>query len=121
MKEWLARLRHDLVRPLVWRARDVREDDLIAEEGEKRRLLAAVLDELYDGEGRPITALALWQEIAADAPASLDARARQAFADALAHAVEVVSRVGTTREQPIDAAYAAIAALDVAFAALGPR
>lgn len=120
MKEWLARLRHDLVRPLVWRARDVREDDMMAD-GEKRRLLAAVLDELYDGEGRPITALALWQEIAADAPASLDARARQGFADALAHAVEVVSRVRTTPEHPIDAAYAAIAALDVAFATLGPR
>lgn len=121
MKEWLARLRHDLVRPLVWRARDVREDESITDEGEKRRVLASVLGELYDAEGRSITALALWEELAAAAPPSLDAEAHQAFAGAVAHAVEALSRVTTQPLQRIEDAYDAIAALDAAFAALGSR
>lgn len=115
MQEWLARLRHDLVRPFVWRARDVREDDSGLDDAAKHALLMAVLRELYDGEGQPITALELWAEIAGAAPPVLTDEARAPFDAALARVVEVLPR----RTAPLDEKYAAIAALDAAFGALG--
>src|SRR6185295_6711876 len=62
---WLARLRHDLVKRVVWPARDRRDLGGAPAPGE--------LDpRLVDEEGRPTTVDALWAELAADAPAGLD-------------------------------------------------
>ena len=51
--EWLARVRHDLVKRLVWPARDRRDMGGAPAPGE---LVATLIDD----EGQPITAQALW-------------------------------------------------------------
>jgi hypothetical protein len=60
--EWLARVRHDLVKRLVWPARDRRDMGGAPAPGE-------LAPDLIDDEGRPITAEALWVALAAEAPA----------------------------------------------------
>ena len=50
--EWLARVRHDLVKRLVWPARDRRDMGGNPAPGE-------LVPDLIDDEGRPITAPAL--------------------------------------------------------------
>jgi hypothetical protein len=62
---WLARLRHDLVKHLLWPARDRREMGGAPAPGE-------LVPRLIDGEGRPVTAAALWAELRAAAPAGLE-------------------------------------------------
>src|SRR5215831_15709525 len=57
---WLARLRHDLVKRLVWPARDRRDAGGAPAPGE---LLAALVDD----EGRPAGALEIWGVLAAAA------------------------------------------------------
>lgn len=61
---WLARVRHDLLKPLLWPARDRREVGGAPSAGE---LEPALIDE----EGRAIAAPALWAALRADAPAGL--------------------------------------------------
>jgi len=58
---WLARLRHDLVKRLVWPARDRRDLGGAPAPGE---LVAAVVDD----EGAPTTPHDLWRALAAEAP-----------------------------------------------------
>jgi hypothetical protein len=59
--EWLARVRHDLVKRMVWPARDRRDMGGAPAPGE-------LVPDLIDDEGRPITAPALWAALAGDAP-----------------------------------------------------
>jgi hypothetical protein len=73
---WLARLRHDLVKRLVWPARDRRDVGGSPDPGE-------LVPRLVDHEGKPTSAQALWADLAADAPARLDVAP---FAAALARA-----------------------------------
>jgi hypothetical protein len=61
---WLARLRHDLVKRLLWPARDRRDLGGTPARGE-------LVPSLIDGEGRPVTPTALWTALRADAPAGL--------------------------------------------------
>jgi hypothetical protein len=61
---WLARVRHDLLKPLLWPARDRREVGGAAAAGELE-------PSLIDEEGRAITAPALWTALRADAPPGL--------------------------------------------------
>jgi hypothetical protein len=61
---WLGRLRHDLVKRLLWPARDRQEMGGVPASGE-------LLPSLIDGEGRTVTAAALWQSLRADAPRGL--------------------------------------------------
>jgi hypothetical protein len=78
---WLARVRHDLVKRMVWPARDRRDVGGTPAPGE---LVAHLVDE----EGAPTTAHALWSVLAADGPrgqASGDAITR--FEAALTRAV----------------------------------
>ena len=59
---WLARVRHDLLKRLVWPARDRRDLGGVPAPGE---LVANLVDE----EGAPTTPLALWNALVADGPA----------------------------------------------------
>lgn len=79
---WLARLRHDLVKRLLWPARDRRD---LGGAPAPRELVPS----LIDGEGRPIAAVALWKALRADAPPGLAraAPALDAFEAALARTV----------------------------------
>lgn len=58
---WLRRLRHDLVKRLVWPARDRRDMGGAVVAGE----LSA---KLIDDEGRPATAETVWTALKAEAP-----------------------------------------------------
>jgi hypothetical protein len=77
--EWLSRVRHDLVKRLLWPARDRRDLGGAPAAGE---LVAA----LRDDEGAPTTAAALWAALRAEAPAGSPAAALDQFAAALAAA-----------------------------------
>ena len=66
--EWLSRVRHDLVKRVVWPARDRRDIGGAAAPGE-------LSPRLIDDEGAPITAEALWIALAAEAPAGADVAA----------------------------------------------
>jgi hypothetical protein len=59
---WLARVRHDLVKRLVWPARDRRDLGGVPGPGELRA-------QLVDDEGRPTSAAALWAALRAEGPA----------------------------------------------------
>ena len=63
--DWLARVRHDLVKRLVWPARDRRDIGGAPAPGE-------LSPRLIDDEGASITAAALWEALAADAPPGAD-------------------------------------------------
>jgi hypothetical protein len=56
---WLARVRHDLVKRLVWPARDRRDVGGAPTSGE-------LVARLIDDEGAPVTAPALWATLKAD-------------------------------------------------------
>jgi hypothetical protein len=77
---WLNRVRHDLVKRLVWPARDRRDLGGPVQRGE---LLATLVDE----EGSQITAAALWAQLRGDAPASAPGRALDIFGAAVSAAV----------------------------------
>ena|SRR5687768_17530247 len=74
---WLSRVRHDLVKRLVWPARDRRDAGGTPVPGE-------LAPRLIDNEGHPATPQDVWAELAADAPPGADV---EAFAAALARAV----------------------------------
>jgi hypothetical protein len=74
---WLARVRHDLVKRLLWPARDRRDAGGAPAPGE---LVAALIDD----EGAPTTAKSLWSALAAEGPGGAGV-AR--FDSALQHAV----------------------------------
>jgi hypothetical protein len=59
---WLARVRHDLVKRLVWPARDRRDVGGAPAPGE-------LVARLIDDEGAPIAAPALWAAFKAEGPA----------------------------------------------------
>jgi hypothetical protein len=73
---WLGRVRHDLVKRVVWPARDRRDMGGASEAGE-------LLPRLVDEEGRPVTPVALWKVLAAEAPEIAEAQALDTFAAAL--------------------------------------
>jgi hypothetical protein len=77
---WLARVRHDLVKRLVWPARDRRDLGGAPAPGE---LVATVIDD----EGAPTTPHALWSALAADRPGAGGAEALGRFEAALNRAV----------------------------------
>jgi hypothetical protein len=77
---WLARVRHDLVKRLVWPARDRRDVGGAPAPGE-------LVAKLIDDEGTPTTAEALWAALAAGGPrgapvARFETALRQAIAAA---------------------------------------
>jgi len=74
---WLSRLRHDLVKRMVWPARDRRDAGGTPAPGE-------LAPRLIDNEGQPATPQDVWADLAADAPPGAEL---EAFAAALARAV----------------------------------
>jgi len=97
--EWLARVRHDLVKRLVWPARDRRDMGGAPKPGE-------LAPDLIDEEGQPIGADALWTALASEAPPGSDLTAFGAAvgrATAAAHAGDVDGVIA------LEAAYADLA------------
>ncbi|HET6285071.1 MAG TPA: hypothetical protein VFH73_29205 [Polyangia bacterium] len=79
-EQWLARLRHDLVKRLVWPARDRRDLGGPVARGE---LVATVIDD----QGSPIAAALLWAKLRGHAPASVPERALDTFGAVISVAV----------------------------------
>ena len=63
--EWLARVRHDLVKRVVWPARDRRDAGGSPAPGE-------LVPRLIDEEGRPTTAGVLWAAFLDEAPMGVE-------------------------------------------------
>ena len=105
MQPWLAELFHDLVRPLLWRARDCAS---LPEGAERALLLRAVLEELYDSEGAPTPPLALWRGLLERAPDTLPVEARARLGEALARAVRAIEAIVPDRPVTFDTAQRAV-------------
>lgn len=84
VRAWLAQLQHDLVKRLLWPARDRRDLGGRTRHGE---LVVA----LTDDEGGAISAEALWNSLRAAAPAALPPAALDAFGAALAAATHAAA------------------------------
>src|SRR3954468_18234579 len=104
MHPWLRALRHDLVKRAVWAARDLRDSG-----EEDREALRRGLIELFDAEGGPITAQALFERMRSGGPCS--PAACDAFAGALQAAVLAM-------DLPWPAPLSAVLALEDAFSTL---
>lgn len=102
---WLARLRHDLVKRLLWPARDRRDMGLPGTPVRPGELVPA----LTDDEGIPVTALALWAALRAEAPAEIPATALDAFGTALAASVTAAERGDVDGVLALEPAIAALA------------
>lgn len=76
---WIARLHHDLVKRVLWPARDRSAVGGVPAPGE----LGA---DLVDGEGRPATAAKLWAEFRSEAPAQIPADELAVFGEAIGEA-----------------------------------
>lgn len=63
MHPWLQTLRHDLVKRMVWAARDQRDSGT-----QDLGLLQMAVAQLTDPEGRRVDALDLWEILKRDAP-----------------------------------------------------
>jgi hypothetical protein len=98
---WLARVRHDLVKRLVWPARDRRDLGGAPEPGE-------LVPRLVDDEGRPTDARTLWRSLAEDAPAGV---ALDGFAAVLGRAVAAAEAGDLDGVLALEAAFDELAGL----------
>jgi hypothetical protein len=99
---WLDRLGHDLVKRVLWPARDRRDLGGPAVAGE-------LAPRLIDEAGAPITALALWQALRAEAPDDVPAAALDDFAAALARATAAATADDVAGVLALEAAHATLA------------
>src|SRR5690242_12202744 len=98
---WLARVRHDLVKRLVWPARDRRDMGGVPAPGE-------LVARLTNDEGQPMTAAALWAALAVDAPAGLPVAD---FAAAIDDAVSAAAAGDVPGVLALEPAFETLAAL----------
>jgi hypothetical protein len=101
MQEWLARVQHDLVKRLLWPARDRRDLGGSPAPGE-------LLPHLIDDEGQPISPLALWSGLQAEAP-EVSAAVLEAFGAALDRAVTAAEGGDVEGVLALDGAFRALA------------
>jgi hypothetical protein len=92
---WLSRVRHDLVKRLVWPARDRRDTGGRPAPGE-------LAPRLIDGEGQAATPQDVWTELASDAPAGADL---ESFAAALGRAVAAAEADDVAGVMELEAAF----------------
>jgi hypothetical protein len=100
--EWLARVSHDLVKRVLWPARDRRDLGGAVVPGE---LIASVVDE----DGAPIGPAALWRTLAAESPAGVTPAALDAFARALDGALAAAARDDLAGVLALEPAFAELA------------
>jgi hypothetical protein len=100
---WLGRVHHDLVKRLLWPARDRRDLGGAPAPGE---LVAG----LSDDEGRPVAAETLWRSLRGEAPAAMPGGALDAFEKALAAATTAAAAGDVAGVLSLDAAFQALGA-----------
>ena len=103
MRDWLDRVHHDLVKRLLWPARDRRDLGGAASPGELR-------PRLVDDEGHPVSPLDLWRSLRAEAPSPADPDALDAFGRALEEAVAAALADDVTGLLGLEPAFAALRA-----------
>ena len=113
MRSWIGRVRHDLVKRVLWAWRDLRAVPEPLSAADQQRLRAGLLA-LVDDEGAPIAALALWEALRRDAPQPLPRGCAEAFTAALAAAERLARDPGASAA----ALLAALAALEGQWEAL---
>jgi hypothetical protein len=96
---WLSRVRHDLVKRLVWPARDRRDAGGAPAPGE-------LAPRLIDNEGQAATPQDVWNGLAADAPAGAEL---EVFAAALARAVAAAEADDVAGVMELEAAFERLA------------
>ena len=101
-QSWLERVRHDLVKRLLWPARDRRDLGGPARPGE----LAA---RLIDDDGQAITPPALWNSLRALAPAGIAVTALDRFGAAILAADAAASAGDVHGVLALDPAFADLA------------
>ena len=101
--DWLSRVRHDLVKRLLWPARDRRDMGGRPAAGE-------LVPSLCDDEGGPTTAGALWAALRAEAPAAAPAAALDDFGAAVAAASAAASAGDVAGVLNLEGAFTALAA-----------
>jgi hypothetical protein len=101
-RAWLARVRHDLCKRLLWPARDRRDLGGAVRPGE---LVVA----LTDDEGRPATAAQLWQGLRDAAPSDVPGPALDAFGAAVAGVSAAAARDDLPGVLALDAAFDTLA------------
>ena len=99
---WLGRVGHDLVKRLLWPARDRRDLGGDVQPGE-------LVVTLVDDEGAPIAAAALWAELRQLAPAAAPRPALDDFATALAAATAAAATDDLGGVLALEAGFAALA------------
>ena len=100
--EWLRRLRHDLVRRVLWPARDRKDMGGPVQPGELVALLV-------DDEGNPASTEAIWAGMRTDAPAPAHA-ALATFEAALRSALRAAEKDDVRGVLALEAAFEALAA-----------
>jgi hypothetical protein len=98
MQEWLGRLHHDLVKRVLWPARDRRDLGGTPAPGE-------LVPRLLDDEGRPVGAEALWLSLRAQAPPEAAGSALDAFGRALAAATAAAEKNDLAGVLALEAAF----------------
>ena len=101
--DWLARVQHDLVKRVLWPARDRRD---LGGRPAPHELRPHVVDD----EGHAIPARELWAALRAEAPAAAPAAALDDFARALDAALEAAERDDVGGVLKLDPAFRALAA-----------
>src|SRR5262245_59377180 len=99
---WLARVRHDLVKRLVWPARDRQQAGGRPAPGELQ-------PRLVDDDGRPASVEALWAALKDDAPPALDLAPFEAALAAAAAAARADDVAGVLALEPAFDALARLA------------
>jgi len=111
---WLARLRHDLVKYAVWRARDLRDLRANPSPADLAALRSSVLD-LRDAQGERVSATELFRRMRGETGAPADAL--DAFARVLLEAEAAVGAL-ELRPQSWPAAVEAVLRIESAFESL---
>jgi hypothetical protein len=115
MDRWLARLRHDLVKQALWRARDLRDLDGEPGDADLAALRRGLLD-LRDLDGKPASALEVWRAFRAEVEAPERRAPLDAFERAVAEAEHAVRALDGPHALP--AALAKVLHLEGALATL---
>jgi hypothetical protein len=99
---WLALVHHDLVKRLLWPARDRRDLGGAVRSGE-------LVVRLTDDVGAPIAAPMLWRQLADEAPDAFPAASLEAFGQAVAVATAAAVADELDGVLALEAAFAALA------------
>jgi hypothetical protein len=100
---WLRRVQHDLVKRVVWPARDRREMGGSAAPGELR-------PRLVDDEGNSTTAAAVWEALCGAAPAQTPAAALDEFGRSVETALAAAERDDVAGVLGLEAAFRTLGA-----------